>query len=397
MVREFSITIYLFIFRIIFSLCRLFPLQKKVVAVASFGDNIHCTVQALNNQTEDSKIVILKDRSCTYPFKEGTYNELLLFSLSRPLLFLKSIYHLATAKTILVDNYFGFLAVTNFKADTTCIQLWHATGALKNFGLKDPSIRNRSQKAYRRFRKVYKKFHFIVAGSEKMASTFRESFDVTNERIIRTGIPRTDLLFNRLEKKQVSLYFKQKYPDIKDRKIILYAPTYREGQLNDFHINMDLKKMYKELSNEYVLFIKLHPAIKNKLQSAFKTFMYDVSDYPDTNQLLIITDMLITDYSSIPFEYALFEKPMIFFAYDLETYKKERGLIDDYETEMPGPVVQSTEEIITVMKQDAFHTEKIKSFAKVWNQYSKGNSSERLAKFIIDLQTPIDQRRKASG
>ncbi|NBJ68816.1 CDP-glycerol glycerophosphotransferase family protein [Roseburia sp. 1XD42-34] len=397
MVRELSITVYLLVFRIIFGVCKMFSRQKKVVAVASFGDNIHYTVQALNKQADDIRVVILKDSRCTYPFKEGLYDELLLFSLSHPLHFLKSIYHLATASTILVDNYFGFLAVTNFKPNTTCIQLWHAAGALKNFGLKDPSIQNRSQKAYRRFKKVYEKFHYIVVGSERMAATFRESFQSPNEAMLRTGIPRTDLLYDSTKKKQISLYFNQKFPKINGRKIILYAPTYREHQLKNYTTHIDLKSLYKELSGEYVLFIKLHPAIKNTFQQQFGSFLYDVSDWSDTNQLLTITDILITDYSSIPFEYALFEKPMIFYAYDLEVYKSDRGLIEQYETEMPGPIVRSTEEVIAAIKQHDFSTEKIKSFANTWNQYSKGNSSERLANFIIELEAPIEKRSKALG
>src|SRR5699024_1500932 len=120
-------------------------------------------------------IVILdtNNRLLDFPIE----NDMVLkFHESAPISWIRSIYHLATARVIFIDNYFGFLAATSFKENVTCVQLWHAAGAIKQFGLKDPSNQYRSKRANQRFKKVYKQFHQIVVGSEKMADIMKESF-----------------------------------------------------------------------------------------------------------------------------------------------------------------------------------------------------------------------------
>ncbi|GAA0430293.1 teichoic acid glycerol-phosphate primase [Virgibacillus salarius] len=350
--------------------------------MATFGDNIYYTAQAIRKQTPEEEIIILKVPKCNYPFQQHIINKEILFSLKHPLSFVQSIYHLATATTVLVDNYYGFLAVTNFKPETTCIQLWHAAGAIKKFGLMDPSIKNRSKKAIMRFQQVYNKFHYTVVGSERMATIFRQSFNLPNESILRTGIPRTDVFYDKKEEKRISKQIQLEFPTIKDKKIILYAPTFRDKQLSNYQVQLDMEMLYNHLSSDYVLFVKLHPAISNSLINNYPNFVYDVSDYAETNHLLMVTDLLITDYSSIPFEYAIYQKPMIFYAYDLEEYKQERGIIQDYEKQMPGPVVTSTESIIREIKQNNFNKTQINAFANLWNDYSNGNASLQLANFI---------------
>ncbi|WP_261796299.1 CDP-glycerol glycerophosphotransferase family protein [Oceanobacillus massiliensis] len=338
--------------------------------------------------------MILKDSSCKYNFDDSIAN-IISFNMKHPIDYLKSIYHLATATTVLVDTYFGFLAVTNFRPGTTCIQLWHAAGAIKHFGLQDPSNETRSQRAIDRFQQVYDRFDYTVVGSEKMADTFRESFGITNNRILRTGVPRSDILFNQEKKQQIYHYIHSKYPLIGDKKIILYTPTFREDQFTDYQLELDIPQMYRELSDEYVLFIKLHPAVSNYVISEeFDDFVYDVSDYKDTNELLLITDLLISDYSSIPFEYAILEKPMIFFAYDMEQYKITSGLINDYGNQMPGPVVSTTYEIIYSIREKAFDMNQIQSFKEQWNEYSTGNSSINLARFLAGVEEKEETKEK---
>src|SRR5690606_34207645 len=92
---------------------------------------------------------------------------------------------------------------------------------------------------------------------------------------------------------------------------------------------------------------------------------------------------LITDYSSIPFEFSLLEKPMIFFAYDMEEYKKDSGLIENYLEEMPGPVVSTSEEMVAVIEKGNFDMVRVSQFKQEWNKYSKGSSSMQLARAIL--------------
>ncbi|RKQ15744.1 CDP-glycerol glycerophosphotransferase family protein [Oceanobacillus bengalensis] len=329
----------------------------------------------------------MKDKKCKYDFGDKV-DKTLSIEIKSPIEFIKSIYHLATASTILVDNYQGFLAVTNFRPNVICIQLWHAAGAIKRFGLEDPSNEVRTEKAIGRFQSVYDHFDYTVVGSEQMANTFRKSFGIDDDdRFIYTGIPRTDMLFDEHKKQSMVREINHRFPTINGRKIILYAPTFRNEQLSNYQLELDIHQLYQELSDEYVLFIKLHPAVSNAINmDAYDDFVYDVSEFREINALLLITDILISDYSSIPFEYALLEKPMIFFAYDMDEYQITSGLIEDYEQQMPGPVVFSTYAIVQKIHDNNFDLHQVKQFAEQWNEYSNGNASLNLARFITGLE-----------
>jgi CDP-glycerol glycerophosphotransferase (TagB/SpsB family) len=177
-----------------------------------------------------------------------------------------------------------------------------------------------------------------------------------------------------------------KYPELEQKKIMLYAPTFRNDGLNNGEIALDLELLYKELKGEnYALLLKLHPAVKaeHDLQDKFPGFIYPVNSDFHVNQLLISTDLLITDYSSIPFEFSFLGRPMIFFAYDLEKYVQERGFWEDYSSSMPGPVVSTTEELLRKIRTADHSLMKIASFNQKWNEYSTGNSSSNLVDFLF--------------
>src|SRR5699024_6931674 len=167
MVRELAINLYLLIFRIFFYTFILFPQKKKTTLVTSFRDNVIYTVKEIEKQTDDQD-VILKTAQCKENVEERAHGTVLEFEVTCSFDWVKSIYHLATSRFVFVDNYFGFLAAVRLRAGVECIQLWHAAGAIKQFGLKDPSIEYRTERARRRFKKVYDRFDHVVVGSEKM-------------------------------------------------------------------------------------------------------------------------------------------------------------------------------------------------------------------------------------
>lgn len=381
MARELVITVYLSVFRVLFTIFKQLPQKKKTTFVTSFGDNILHTVKELEKQT-DEQVVILKTSHCQIDFSDSAKRTILDFESINIINWILSIYHLATSEKVIVDNYYGFLAVTEFEPNVQCIQLWHAAGAIKQFGLKDPSIQNRSARAYQRFQKVYRRFDYVVVGSERMATIYRQSFNISNEQILRTGIPRSDFFFNPLAVYEAEQSLKRDFPVINGKKVILYAPTYRDNELQTTDLELDIEKMYREFKDDYVLFLRLHPAIDGEYQNKFPGFVINVSSYHNMNHLLVISDILISDYSSIPFEFSLLNRPMVFFAYDLDEYTQSRGFWEDYEDLVPGPVVKSTEDLINVMKSESFNMERVNKFANQWNQYSRGYSSERLVKAI---------------
>lgn len=381
MLREIAITIYLFFCRVLFLFFKLFRIHDRHVFVASFPENTSYMVDVLA-ENGDKEIHIL----CTFPADKlklppiGSFH-VSEFSLRSPVKWLAGMKLIATSRTVFVDNYFGWLAAKPFRSGVRCVQLWHAAGAIKRFGLKDSSIENRSVRAHRRFRKVYETFTHIVCGSEKMAEIFKSAFGVSDDRIVRTGVPRTDFFFNEERLLESELKVKNAL-DLPDRKVILYAPTYRDEELHVSRVPLDLKAMEEALGLTHILLLKLHPAVEVDFELGKDGFVRDVSDYPDINELLSAADVLISDYSSIPFEFALLEKPMIFYAYDLVEYEESRGFWEDYNSLVPGPVVAMTEEIIREIQEDAFDLEKVSRFSAEWNAYSNGRSSIQLAEAL---------------
>jgi teichoic acid glycerol-phosphate primase len=400
MIREILISAYLIVFKVIFNFFKLFPIKNKVTFVVSFGDNAKYVLDELKKEKSTSDIVCLYTKPSAKALFEG-YSDIELIPFESRDFFktILSTYHIATSKNIIIDNYYGFLAVTEFKPGVECIQLWHAAGAIKKFGLEDQSITTRSQRAYKRFLNVYRNFDKVVVGSDAMAAVFMNAFGIPSEKILRTGIPRTDFFFDKYKQREVIQKLESENNDLKSKKTILYAPTYRDGELDASDIKLDLNRMQKELGEEYIVLLRLHPAIRTTFSynDKFPGFVYDYSGPAyDVNELLLVTDILISDYSSIPYEFALLKKPMIFFAYDLEEYTQSRGLWENYTSMVPGPMVKETSDIIKVIKKNQFNLDLVRDFSKKWNKYSNGKSSLNLVNFISSQPEENLQKRETA-
>ncbi|PFJ17426.1 CDP-glycerol--glycerophosphate glycerophosphotransferase [Bacillus cereus] len=385
MIREIKIAIYLIIFKLLFNIFRVFSIQKKVTFIMSYGENALSIYEKMQEENLDFEVVFLYKPTCKYKLKDYPNLKSYQFETLSIVNMIEAIYHLATSKYTIIDNYFGFLSAIKFRKGTECIQLWHAAGAIKNFGLLAPAFKERSKRAQKRFVKVYNNFHRIIVGSDALATIYMNAFDLRPNQIIKTGIPRTDLFFDEVRQKKIVDKLLVENQILKHKKIILYAPTFRDEEIERFNLHLNIEEMYKALHQDYVLLIKLHPAIRDKIGniSEYRGFIFDYSLYPNINELFLVTDFLITDYSSIPFEFCLLNKPMIFYPYDLEQYKQQRGIIGEYHFTVPGPVIYSTKELIEVIQNDNFNINNIKIFSKKWSQYSEGNSSKKFVDQIF--------------
>ena len=165
-----------------------------------------------------------------------------------------------------------------------------------------------------------------------------------------------------------------------NKKVILYAPTWRIK--NKFDLMINLKKMKETLGDEYILLLRLHPfSIKGLNRDILNGFVKDVSGYGSIEKLYVIADALITDYSSVIFDYGVLNRPMIFFAYDLNRYKNNlRGFNINFEKEAPGPIVSTYDELVNeLVNMDTIksrYNKKIKAFKRNYCQYENGNSSK---------------------
>lgn len=295
-----------------------------------------------------------------------------------PIHLIKAVYLMFNSKVVITDNYFLLTSVLNNRKQTKCIQVWHANGSLKKFGLEDITNMQRTKTDIKRFKKVYSSYDYLTVGSEEMAHIFKKSFGIKNDQLLKIGVPLTDPYYQE-NKKKISGTLK-----LQSKKIILYAPTFRDYDMHSIQLPFTEKQLIHQLKEEYVLLVKLHPAIQNNIAIKYSSdYIKDVSHYA-LYDLLMAADILVTDYSSVPFEFSILNKPILFYTYDLPIYQKKRGLIDNYLSVIPGRACYDSKSLINEMKTSLNNT-KIKDFSNKWNEYSKGNSSSNLLQFIEKL------------
>lgn len=384
MIRELFISLYLLMYKCFFTIFKVFPIKNKVVFVTSFRDNNYYIYKEMQKRKFSGQMVFISKKSSYSSIKNAVDVPVFLIEQGKIIDEVKAAFHLITAKTIIVDNYYGFLAVAKFKKGVECIQVWHAAGTLKNFGYLDHAIEKRSNFAKKRFAKVYSNFHKIVVGSDLFAEIFKKAFHAKDHQFLRFGYPRTDFFYNKKDQEKRKRQFFKKYPELKKKKIILYAPTYRSNS-KDNRIALDVPLLYQQLRNDYVLFIRMHPSVQltEQIDKKYNDFVYDFTNKEAINNLLVVSDYLITDYSSIPFEYVILKKPMVFFPYDLHEYEKDPGIWGRYEKIVPGPIAFHTDEIIKYINSNEFPIKQYEEFHKRWNMYSKGRSSEKIVDYIL--------------
>ncbi|MFT8871478.1 MAG: CDP-glycerol glycerophosphotransferase family protein [Sporolactobacillus sp.] len=377
MIKELLISAYLLAFRLLFSAFTLLPLRRKVVFVTSFSENPLFVARALQAEDKSVKIVFLCRGACLSTCRQAHVQSFPIETLN-PVDFSRAAFHLATGRVIVVDNYYGFLAAARFRGRVRCVQLWHAVGAFKTFGLGDRSVASRPLRARRRFVRVYRHFDKIAVGSDAMSRLFSSSFGLDDAHMLRTGVPRTDFFFDRARAGRV---FRAAHRLSGGRKIILYAPTFRDWH-KQAELPFHMQEMADRLSATHVLVLKFHPAVSRSLAfHAVNGFAVNCSDR-SIQTLMLAADLLITDYSSLPFEFALLDRPILFFAYDLEDYAAKRGLVDDYREEIPGPLVCQTADLIAAVLAAPVKSDAVRRFSQKWNAYSKGASSSNVAHYI---------------
>ncbi len=291
----------------------------------------------------------------------------------------------ATSKVVVLDEFTPQIHYINLRPQTKLIQLWHACGAFKTFGFTRLSKPKGSPQTTRNHRS----YDYVTVSSTYCKKCHSEGFGISTENVVATGIPRTDVFFDEAYKKQAQEKFYNEYPSFKGKKIVLFAPTFR-GMVKEtafYPTEMfDLETVCRKLPDDYVFIVKHHPFVNDvqPIPEQYKDRIIDLSEDSELNDLLFVTDVIITDYSSLVFEASLLDIPMVFYVFDLEKYINERDFYFDFKLYAPGKIVYSLEQLIAAINADDFCTERIKPFADMFFDYRDGKSTERVVKLICD-------------
>ena len=290
---------------------------------------------------------------------------------------------LATAKYVFVDDASLILSSIPLRKETVAINLWHACGAFKKFGRSTAELKFGSSAATLDKYPNYGNLTHVTVSSPEVIWAYEEAMHLPKGIVKATGVSRTDQFYDKkfVESRKQKLY--EIMPEAKDKKVILYAPTFRGHVATASSPDrIDFERFCRELGNEYVIVCKHHPFVKNPpiIPEKLQHFARDLTKSLSIEDLLCCADICISDYSSLVFEYSLFEKPMIFYAYDYDNYCDWRGFYYDYSEFTPGPVVQTEDELLNSIKNidTQFDKQKVIDFKEKFMGSCDGHATERI-------------------
>ena len=316
-IKKFLLTIKYLLMNLVYKIGRLFKNKRNVLFLSENDNELSVNLKPLKETLEKEKYYKIN----TFTINTFKHNVSILTRF-------KEVFEIAKSDYVVIDNYTPILTYLKLSDNVKLIQLWHAAIGFKSVG-------------YARFGKTgsphpyisgHRRYDYAIVDSEKLIEVYEEVFGISKEKILPLGLPRLDNFLNKKNIDETKKELFDEYPNLKDKKIILFAPTYRGKGQKDAFYDMD-KITQKELydyakNNNAIVLFKFHPFINNKLEikKEYNDLLIDISEYKSINDLLYLTDILITDYSSCAYEASLLDIPIIFYRYDKEEYEYVRGI-----------------------------------------------------------------------
>lgn len=357
--------------------------NKRILFEAYWGKSISCNPKAMmdymiENGYNDYQFIVV------YNGKDKISNNRVKYVNIRSIDYL---YYLCTSKYWVVNSH--IMGELKPKKNQVYMQTWHAAGAFKKFGLD--IIESEDDRDHEKlvWRKEAQNWDYLLCSSEEVREIYSNAFGVSEDIIYPIGIPRNDCFYDKEKILELKKYINSQIGNNLGKKIVLYAPTFRDNR--EFKLMFDFDKLYKELGDEYVILLKLHPNIMDdaiNIDEKYSNFVFNFSHYGEMQELLLAADLLITDYSSVIFDFALTGNPIILYSYDLDEYKNEiRGFYYEYESFVPGPIVKTENQLIKEIKNydelKSRNSNRVKNFAKKFNQREEKSSSQLAVELLL--------------
>lgn len=328
----------------------------------------------------------LKERGLDKEFQITYHFEKTLEQPRRKIFFIWLKLAVLTAKQdfIFTDDYVPFFKYVNVSPKTKLVQVWHAGVGFKSVGY----ARFGEKGSPYPFASSHRKYDYAIVGGEALRDVYAEAFGIDRDNCLPYGLMRMDGYLDAQKVENFKKQFYEKNENLKNKKIILFAPTFRgNGQRTAYYPYdiLEWDKIFDMCGEEYVFLIKMHPFIIEKLQidEKYQKCIIDFSEYPDINELFYVTDILITDYSSNIYEFSLQKKPIIFFAYDKNEYELTRSVHRTLDKYAPGKVCTTLDEVIETIQIKDFMMEKLEKFVNENFDNDKGLACDKVIDNII--------------
>lgn len=362
-----------FFLNLIYSFLKLFPTKNKIVFLSRQSNqtplDFKLIIDELNNKNNfNYKMVVLCQR---IEGKEQIRKGIFKFVSN----LFKSMYHLATSKVCIIDSYSLPVSILKHKKDLTVIQIWHAMGKIKQSGYQTLDKPDGRSKKMALALDMHKNYDVIVAGAEAWNEAYIGSFNVSKDILWNIGLPRAAYIYNNMKRIQKKIY--KRYPELKNKKIILYSPTFRvskRSSTEDLIKNIDFSK--------YSLIITSHP---KHLLNIDNPNIYTSSKLKiNIYELLTICDYFITDYSSLAVEAAAINKKTYYYLYDYEEYKKRNGLNLDTLKEFPKLSFRDGKKLIDNLQSGKYDIDSFNRYKEKYLPKDFDKAIVKIANFIID-------------
>ena len=297
-------------------------------------------------------------------------------------------YELAASRVTVVDDYYFPMYVVTPREGTARVQVWHAAGAFKKFGYSVLEKGFGADAETVKHVKIHSNYSLALVSSMSIAKHYAEAFGEPGPIFTsRVGIPRSDVFGDPDRRARAEERVRATYPLPEGREVILYAPTFRGETVGKARYAdlMDLDVMHRVLGGTHILLLKLHPFIRDAVHvpAELRDFVIDASGDPDVNELMLVSDVLVTDYSSVIYEFAMLGRPITFLAPDDHAYDEERGFYFDFRRDAPGPIVETTEQLAAVIRDKAWNLDEVRAFGAASWDVPPGGATRRLVDAVL--------------
>ncbi|TSB48375.1 CDP-glycerol:glycerophosphate glycerophosphotransferase [Alkalicoccobacillus porphyridii] len=367
------------------------PLKEKQVVFEAFGGRSYaCNPRSIYEELQQ----LDPSYTCIWVFNDPSSKHMNDKTTKVKRFSLRYYYYMATSKYWIVNSRIPKYVLK--REGTIYVQTWHGT-PLKRLAsdMKEVYMPGTTTTTYKlNFYHEAGRWDYLLSPNAYSSEIFKRAFHY-KKNLLEVGYPRNDLFFD--EEKRLPSSIQQlkrslELPPLK--KVILYAPTWRDDEYHRkgeyrFDLQLDLHEMKRSLGESYIVLLRMHYLIADKLSfEGLEDFAFNLSDHEDIAELYLLSDLLVTDYSSVFFDYAILNKPILFYTYDLDKYQHElRGFYFDLRKEAPGPLLKTTEEIIHSIKDlnkiTSEYQERRDQFRQRFCHLDDGQSSHKILKEIF--------------
>ena len=339
--------------------CRCLPIQNRVLfytirADGTLADNAKAVYDALDCK----KVVFAHKLPHSLKIKPLAY------------------FYLLTSRVIVTDDYVRYMSAAKLRKGQSLIQIWHACGAFKKFGLDAPSTRSEAEE-----KSLHSQYGAVIVTSEKCRKYYAGAFGISEDICLPLGLPRTDRLFTDKEKMRENIL--KKHPEFEGKRIYLYCPTFREdkGERTVYDPKINWSELSNALCDDEIFVIRRHPVMDYRLTDREYPNILDLTD-ESTLELTAASDVIITDYSSVIYDACLLSVPSVFYCPDYKDY--ERGFYLEFPDDLPGELVTESGKLLETVRNTKENppADKIRKFIGEQMEACDGKSAERVGALI---------------